>query len=92
MDYIYIRKNPLPYEKIGDSIVGHGIFFHFGVMFHESQTWSLMVNEKHKLYIVCTLILFNPFHLTIESILTLIQNELFVRKCYHANSKIIACV
>jgi hypothetical protein len=51
-----------------------------------------MVNEKCKLYIVCTFILFNPFHLTIESILILIQNELWVRKCCHANSNLFACV
>jgi hypothetical protein len=31
--YIYIYgKNPLPYEKIGDFIVGHGIIFSFFIL------------------------------------------------------------
>jgi len=59
-------------------------------MNHKHETLWLM--KKYKLIIVCTLILFNPFHLTTESILTLIQNELWVQKCCHANSKFFAYV
>ncbi len=69
--------------------MGMALFFHFGIISRESQTWSLMVNEKLNLYIVCTLIFFNPFHLTIESILTLIQSELWVQKCCCANSNFL---
>jgi hypothetical protein len=43
-------------------------------MNHKHEALWLM--KKYKLNIVCTLILFNHFHLTIESILTLIQDEL----------------
>jgi hypothetical protein len=39
------------------------------------------------LYILCTLILPNFFHLTIGSSLTLIQNEFEVPKCCHAHFK-----
>jgi hypothetical protein len=37
------------------------------VMFHEPQTWgSMHVDQKKcKLYTLCTLILYDPFHLTI---------------------------
>ncbi len=54
---------------------------------HEAL-WPL----KHcKLYILCTLILFNPFHLTIGSTLILTQNELWIPKCC-ANSKVFFIV
>jgi hypothetical protein len=56
------------------------------------------MNHKHKalwplkrcmLHTLCTLILSKYFHLTIGSSLILIQNELWVSKCYHAHSKTI---
>jgi len=53
------------------------------VMSYESQTWNLMVVEK--MYV--TLILSNPLRLTIRSSLCLIQNELWVSKCYHTHFK-----
>jgi hypothetical protein len=56
------------------------------VMFHESQIWSPMTVENYKLYIVYTLILFNPPHLTIGSRLILTQSEFWIPKCC-ANSK-----
>jgi hypothetical protein len=43
-------------------------------------------------YILCTLILSNPFHLIIGSRLILIQNELRIPKCCHANSKFFSYV
>jgi hypothetical protein len=39
---------------------------------------------------VYTLILSNPFHLTIESSSTLIQNEFWIPKCCHENSKVFS--
>jgi len=63
--------------------------FFFGlVMCHEPQNEALWPLKKCMLYTLCTLILFNPLHLTIGSSLTLIQNELWVPKCCHAHSKI----
>jgi hypothetical protein len=64
--------------KKGDFTSEHCIFFSFFfslVMCHEPQNeaWPL---KKCMLYTLCTLILFNPLHLTIGSSLTLIQNEL----------------
>jgi hypothetical protein len=65
-------------EKKRDFISGHYIFFHF------SLVWQCVMNHKHEapwplkkctLFILCTSILFNPFHPTIGSSLTLIQNE-----------------
>jgi hypothetical protein len=47
---------------------------------HIETLWLL---KKCTLYILCTLILSNPLHLTIGSNLILIQNELWVSKCYH---------
>jgi len=56
------------------------------------------MNHKHEalwllkicmLYILCTLILSNYFHLTIGSSLNLIQIELWVPKCCHAHSKVL---
>jgi hypothetical protein len=44
--------------------------------------------EKYMLYIVCPLIISNPFHLTIK----LNQNELWVFKCCDADSKIFLLV
>jgi hypothetical protein len=58
-----------------------GIAFLFFIFF----VWLCFMNQKHealsplknyKLYIVCTLILSNHFHLTIGSQLILIQSEL----------------
>jgi hypothetical protein len=55
------------------------------------------MNHKHEalwplkictLCTLCTLIISNSLHLTIGSSLTLIQNELWVPKCCHANSKV----
>jgi hypothetical protein len=43
-------------------------------MNHKHETlWPL---KNYKLYIMCTLILFNPFHLIVGSKEYLIQNEL----------------
>jgi hypothetical protein len=44
-------------------------------MFQESQIWNPMAIENCNLYILCTLILSNPPHLTNGSRLILIQNE-----------------
>jgi len=59
--------------------MGIALFFQF------SFIWQYFMNRKHealwplknyKLYILCTLILSNPLHLTVGSKLILIQNEL----------------
>ncbi len=57
-------------------------------MFHGSQTWGPMGVKEKKSYILCTLILFNPLHVIVGSKLILTQNELWVRKCCYANSKV----
>jgi hypothetical protein len=44
-----------------------------------------MATTNYKLYTLCTLILCNPFHLTIGSKLIMNQNEHLVPKCRHAN-------
>jgi hypothetical protein len=55
------------------------------LFFQFSFGWQCFMNHKHealwplkncKLYIICTLVLSNPFHLTIGSRLILIQSEL----------------
>jgi len=51
---------------------------------HETL-WPL---KKCTSYILCTLILSNPFNLNIGSNLTLIQNELWVPKCCYAHFKV----
>jgi hypothetical protein len=69
-----LGKKPLPHQREGDIIDGHCIIFSISfclVMFHESQHEALWPLKNYKLYIVCTLILFNPFHLTIGSRLIL---------------------
>jgi hypothetical protein len=65
--------------KGGDFIGGICIVFSvfiYLVMFMNLKHEILWSLKKCKLYILCTLILFNPFHLTIGSKLTLIRNEL----------------
>jgi hypothetical protein len=58
--------------------MGITLFFQF------SFVWYCFMNHKHealwplknyKLYTLCTLILFNPLHLTVGSKLILTQNE-----------------
>jgi hypothetical protein len=55
---------------------------------HEAL-WPL---KNCNLYVVCTLILSNPFHLTIGSRLILIQSKIWNPKCCHENFKLFACV
>jgi hypothetical protein len=45
-------------------------------MFHEPQTRDPMTVQKMKVIYMCTLILSNPFHLTIELRLILTQSDL----------------
>jgi hypothetical protein len=68
--------------------MGITLFFQF------SFVWYCFMNHKHealwllkncKLYIICRLILSNFFHLTTASKLILIESELCVPKCCHAN-------
>ncbi len=85
---IYISKKKLiPCQRGGNFIDGHcfifSVFFCL-IMFYESQTWGLMAIEK-MLHILYILILSNLFHLTVGSKLVLIQNEVWVPKCRHAN-------
>jgi hypothetical protein len=74
-----LGKKPLPYQRRKYFIDGNCIIFSVFfclVMFHEPQTWGLMVVKKCKLYILYILILFHPLHLTIGSKLILTQSEL----------------
>jgi hypothetical protein len=41
-------------------------------MSYELETWGPMGDKKTTLYMLCTLILFNPLHLTVGSKLILI--------------------
>jgi hypothetical protein len=66
-------------KKGRNFIGGHCIIFSFFfglVMCHKPQTCLMVVEKMYIMYILCTLILSNPLHLTIGSTLTLIQNEL----------------
>jgi len=55
---------------------------------HEAL-WPL---KNYKLYIVCTLILSNLFHLIVGSRLILTQNELWVPNCCYINFKVFLLV
>jgi hypothetical protein len=59
----------------------------FGMCGHHKHE-ALWLLKKCTLYTLCTLILFNPLHLTIGWDLTFIQNELWVPRCCHAHSKV----
>jgi hypothetical protein len=75
---------------IGGLCIIFKVFFHL-VILHEPQTYMMAYGcWKNVSYVpLCTLILSNPFHLTIISRLTLILNELWVPKFSHANSLLI---
>jgi hypothetical protein len=59
-------------------------------MNHKQETLWLL--KKYILCILCTLILFNHFHLIIASSLILIESELWVPKCYYAHFKVFSLV
>jgi len=46
---------------------------------------ALLAQTNYKLYILCTLYVSNPLHLTIGSILVFPQNEFCILKCCHVN-------
>jgi hypothetical protein len=71
---MYLKKKPIPNERERDFTVGYcSIFSNFFclILSYEPQTWGLMANKKLHI-MLCTLILFNPFYLTIGSKLILI--------------------
>jgi hypothetical protein len=86
----FFRKKPILYQRGGNFIDGHCIFFSLFLFGNVSwiPKWGLMAIEK-MLHISYTLILSNLLHLTIGSKLVLIQNELWVPKCRHANFLIL---
>jgi len=51
---------------------------------------ALWLLKKYMLYILCTLILYNPLHLTIGLSWILIQNELWIPKCCHAHFEVFS--
>ncbi len=86
----FLRKKPILYQRGGNFINGHCIFFSLFLFGNVSwiPKWGLMAIEK-MLHISYTLILSNLLHLTVGSKLILIQNELWVPKCRHANFLIL---
>ncbi len=68
------------------AIVFFSFFFFGNVMNHKHE--ALWLLKKCTLYILCTLILSNPLHLTIGWSLILIQNKLWITKCCRAHSEV----
>jgi hypothetical protein len=71
------------------------LFFYF--LLFSNVSWIINMKpygrwKNYKLYILCTLILFNLLHVTVGSKLISTKNELWIQKCCCANSKVFLLI
>jgi hypothetical protein len=90
----FLERNHYHMKEEEILLVGFELFLNF--LLFDNVSWianmRLYGRQKNLNYILCTLILSNPFHLIVGSKLILTQNELQVPKCCHVNSKVFLLV
>jgi hypothetical protein len=87
IDFLFLGKTIIIWRK--KKLYSWALHYYYCCCFinHKHETmWSL---KKCMLCILCTMILFNPFHLIIGSRLTLTQSELLKFKMFYPYLKIL---